>query len=171
MKYCISIILIAVFLLVILIVYRRISQYKFCRCKQCKSTIGQNDSFCKKCGIELTADNKEIIIKKANRRISVGIYALLGIIIISGVTGVFLYSRNGSLLYDLSGSTGVYAQKYDNTISDADYWIVDCKALSDGVFKKSVRNEKLENLIVEGRTTDGEMILTVEAGNCKKEYD
>ena len=30
---------------------------------------------------------------------------------------------------------GVYAQKYDNTISDADYWIVDCKALSDGVFK------------------------------------
>lgn len=161
----------AVFLLVILIVYRRISQYKFCRCKQCKSTIGQNDSFCKKCGIELTADNKEIIIKKANRRISVGIYALLGIIIISGVTGVFLYSRNGSLLYDLSGSTGVYAQKYDNTISDADYWIVDCKALSDGVFKKSVRNEKLENLIVEGRTTDGEMILTVEAGNCKKEYN
>ena len=135
------------------------------------STIGQNDSFCKKCGIELTADNKEIIIKKANRRISVGIYALLGIIIISGVTGVFLYSRNGSLLYDLSGSTGVYAQKYDNTISDADYWIVDCKALSDGVFKKSVRNEKLENLIVEGRTTDGEMILTVEAGNCKKEYN
>ena len=107
LKYCISIILIAVFLLVILIVYRRISQYKFCRCKQCKSTIGQNDSFCKKCGIELTADNKEIIIKKANRRISVGIYALLGIIIISGVTGVFLYSRNGSLLYDLSGSTGV----------------------------------------------------------------
>ena len=171
LKYCISIILIAVFLLVILIVYRRISQYKFCRCNQCKSTIGQNDSFCKKCGIELTADNKEIIIKKANRRISVGIYALLGIIIISGVTGVFLYSRNGSLLYDLSGSTGVYAQKYDNTISDADYWIVDCKALSDGVFKKSVRNEKLENLIVEGRTTDGEMILTVEAGNCKKEYN
>ena len=31
--------------------------------------------------------------------------------------------------------------------------------------------ESLKNLIVEGRTTDGEMILTVEAGNCKKEYD
>ena len=62
-------------------------------------------------------------------------------------------------------------KKYDNTISDADYWIVDCKALSDGVFKKFGKNEKLENLIVEGRTTDGEMILTVEAGNCKKEYD
>ena len=171
MKYCISIMLVAVLLLIILIVYRRTSQDKFCRCKMCKSTINQNDNFCKKCGIELKADCKEIIIRKTNRRISIGIYILLGIIIISGSVGVCLYYQNGDLLYDLSGSTGAYAKKYDNTLSDADYWLVDCEALSDGTFKKSIRTKKLETLIVDSRTTDGEMILTIETENSKKEYD
>ncbi len=171
MKYVIGIALVSIFVLIILTIYKKIVQDKLCICKACKNTINQSDIFCKKCGKELMADDKEIIIKKSNRKLSIGIYTLLGIIIFSGVLTVYLYSKNGDLLYDLSGSTGVYASKYDNTLSDADYWIVDCEALSGGIFKKSVRSDSLKNLIVEGKTVDGQLILTAESGKTKKEFD
>ena len=109
--------------------------------------------------------------KKINKKRYIAKCILIGITVISGTVGVGLYSCNGDIFYDLSGSTGIYAEKYDNTISDADYWIVDCKALTEGVLKKSIRNKKYEKLIVEGRTTDGEMILAIAAGTDKKEYD
>ena len=108
---------------------------------------------------------------KINRKVLAGVYACIGILTVSGVSGVYAYSRSGDLFYDLSGSTGIYAQKKDNTLSDAGYWTVTCRALSDGTFKKSVKKEKINRFLVDAKTSDGKLILSIDTGSTIKEYD
>lgn len=171
MKYSVSICLIALLLLIVLLVYRRMSKDEVCLCNKCKKKVDKSDKFCKNCGIELQPEDKEIIIKRSSGKITAATYLLLGIIIISIVSGFYLYSQNGDILYDLSGSTGVYAEKYDNTLSNEDYWIVDCRALSEGTFRKSFVADEAKQLIIEARTTEGKMMLTLQSDSAVKKYD
>lgn len=108
---------------------------------------------------------------KINRKVLAGVYACIGILAVSGASGVYAYSRNGDLFYDLSGSTGIYAQKKDNTLSDASHWTVTCRALSEGTFKKSIKQKKVNSFFVDAKTSDGNLILSVDTGSIVKEYD
>lgn len=169
-KFFVGIIVLSVISIILFLIYKRkINNYFIC--KECNTKIDETDKFCKNCGKKLKEYTRKRVIRQSNKKILISLYAMLIAVITMVLVYVLTYSKNGDIFYDLSGSTGVYMQKNDNTISSEKFWFVDCRALSNGILKKSVRNNDIHKIMVQGKTSSGKLTLKVISGKQEKVYD
>lgn len=163
-------IVLSIILIILFLIYKKKTDNYFI-CKECGTKTGVTDKVCKKCGTELNEIIRERVIKQSNKKFLMSIYAMLIVVIAMLSVYVLTYSKSGNIFYDLSGSTGVYMQKNDNTISTDKFWFVDCKALSNGILKKSVKNKEIHKIMAQGKTNSGILTLKVISGKQEKKYD
>lgn len=145
----------------------------FVRCKNCNSRIRKTDIICKKCGVDLTNENKEIIIKKTSKKaiaLCVSIPVILLALIISSV---IFFSNSNNFLFELSGSLGVYLERHENYSKRNAEWEVECQALSGGKLKKVINSEhkKLSEIRINNYAKNNDMILHIEQNNLKESID
>ncbi|MEG0155962.1 MAG: hypothetical protein RR678_11395 [Lachnospiraceae bacterium] len=139
-------------------------------CKTCKTRIGAHDTICKKCGMELTDDNKEIIVGKSSKRIIVLCISIPIILVFIIVSTILVLSKSNNFFYELSGSTGIYLERSESSNAQHTNWSVDCQALTEGQLKKVINQNHvdLKELKVINNTTEGNLKLKIEQNNLSE---
>lgn len=112
-----------------------------------------------------------IVIKKTNRKMIAMCIAVPFLVIGLLIGGVFILSPKYDFFFELTGSPGIYTERYENVKDNI--WSIECTALTDGTLKKVINKDKnkLERIYIDNKTKDGTLKMIVQQGDLKEEYN